>query len=182
MTGPGVPLSDDLAEYYHSAEPGMVEIETIEIRHPAFVDAEGHPITALRFANDSVGFQARLESDAPVDAGMLVTFSPGRFDLVPPDSPEQGNPKATIAIDNVLQLLSPYMDAAVSQNAPIQVSFRSYLSDDFTQPAAVLHGLTLGSTQSGTTRITGNLSFDDVLNAPFHDMIYRTDKWIALVR
>lgn len=182
MSEPGDPLSNDLAEYYHSAEPGVVEIETIEIRHPAFVDSEGAPISALRFANDVAGFQATLESDAPVDAGATVTFNPGRFDVLRPDSPEQGNPKASIVIDNVLQLLSPYMDAAVSQNAPIQTSFRSYLSDDFSQPAAVLHGLTLGNSQSSVTRVTGNLSFDDVLNAPFHDMIYRTDVWSALVR
>ncbi|HEY2070720.1 MAG TPA: DUF1833 family protein [Rhizomicrobium sp.] len=173
--------SDELREYMFSATPGLVCIDTIEFRHPAFTDADGNPV-AIRVANDPTGFSATLEDGAPMNAGETVAFERGRFDLVTPDSPDQGLPKATLQIANVTQELSPYLDLGVSTGAPVDVTLRSYLSDDFTKPAMVIDGLSVTGAKSNVLRVEVDLGLDDKINAPLHDLIYRTDVFRGLSR
>src|SRR5580700_6806319 len=152
MSSPGYTYTDEAREYMFSPAGADIILDTIELRHPAFIDEHGDPI-ALRFVNNPDDILATLEVDAPMNGGEAVTFLASRFEHVKPDSPESGLPQAQIAVWNVTRELSPWMSLAVTSVAPVQLSLRQFLGDDLSEPCFVLHGLTFDNAQSNIRRV-----------------------------
>lgn len=181
MSAPGYTYTDDAREYMFSPAGADVIFDTIELRHPAFLDENGNPI-ALRFVNNFADIQAKLEADAPMNGGETVTFTATRFDHVKPDSPETGLPQAQIAVSNVMRELSPWMTLAVSSVAPVELSLRQFLADDLTEPCFVMHNLTFDNAQSTIRRVTATAGFQDLLNLPCPREIYTLENSPGLRR
>jgi hypothetical protein len=165
MSGAGYTYTDEAREYMFSPAGQDVIYDTIELRHPAFLDENGNPI-ALRFVNNFCNINATLEAGAPMNGGETVTFLGTRFDHVKADSPETGLPQAQIAVSNVMRELSPWMTKAVSSVAPVQLTLRQFLADDLTEPCFVMDGLTFDTAQSNIRRVTASCGFTDLLNMP----------------
>lgn len=165
MSGGGIPYTDQAREYMFSPSGADVILDTIELRHPAFLDENGNPM-AIRFVNDPCALMATLEDDAPMNAGETVTFIATRFDLVIPDQPQSGLPQCQLAVSNVVKELSPWMTKATTIAAPLELSLRQYLADDLTQPCFAQHGLTFKNAKSDDIRTTGTASIADLLNFP----------------
>lgn len=175
MTDPLSPHSQDLREYFFSATPDKVALDTIELRHP-LLD------TPVRFVNDPADLMATLEADAPVDASTAVTFSRGAFQIVPPESASPGLPTCTIECMNVSATLQATLAQYVSFAAPVEVTYRQFLSDDLTEPAFVLHGLTLKTVSAGILRVKAEAGFDDFLGLASPRRNYNTKDFPGLVR
>ena len=95
---PNAALSEAIKEAYASAPSEQIILHTLELRHPAFVNDAGEPV-AIRVVRDTSDLWARLESQAPLQAGEHVQFVAMGFelDLPPVDTmpvPETARPSA----------------------------------------------------------------------------------------
>lgn len=174
------PASDDLAEFWYSAPPETTALDTLEFRHPAFLDDDGN-VTAVRFVNDPGNdLVARLEKGAPMNGNHRVKFRGGAFAITLPESSSPGLPTSTLEVANITRILQPYLDKAVSRPDPIEVSYRCFLESDLSAPAFVLHNLTVKDITAGILRITATLGFEDLLNKPFPKKVYTTRDYPSL--
>lgn len=152
---PDPSLSAAIQEAYAAAPSDVVILHTLEIRHPTFTQ----PIRVVRnFADeeswvvlggaeaqtvldamdpedrDLVGLVARLEADAPEDAGQMVAFIALAFDLDLPPVDTIPVPEITVTMDNVGREITDALDAAAVSQDKIEVTYRPYLSTDIEGP------------------------------------------------
>jgi hypothetical protein len=187
MSDPGSPYSNDLREFIFSNGPDVIALDTIELRHPAFVGEDGVTLAAARVVNDSDPLKVTLEADAPMNAGEQVIFTECRFEMTLPESNSPGTPTCQIAVENVGQKLMDPIEQAVTMPKAIEITYREVLvpSDDDTAPGeigVVIDGLTLRRANVTPLRVTGTAGFDDDLNVPFPRKPYTAQEYGGLVR
>jgi hypothetical protein len=97
---PNTALSEAIKEAYASAPSEQIILHTLELRHPAFVDDAGETV-AIRVVRDTGDLWARLESQAPLQAGERVQFVAMGFELDLPPVDTMPVPEITVTLDNV---------------------------------------------------------------------------------
>ncbi|BAO70045.1 phage-related conserved hypothetical protein [Bordetella bronchiseptica RB50] len=175
-------LEQALKEAYASAPQDRVVFDTLELRHPAFVDPHGEP-TAVRVVLGYEDIRARLETEAPLDGGQDVMFQAGAFRFRLPGFEEGQVPSLLIAIDGASEQIVDHVEAAVQSRFPIYVTYRPYLSTDLSMPqmnppiTMELNKVTVtGSSVSGTATLS------DVHNWAFPHERYVRERFPGLFR
>lgn len=160
-------LEQALAEAYASAPTDRVIFDTLELRHPAFVDDAGQP-TGIRVVIGYEDITARLEGDAPLNGGEYVDFVAGAFRFALPGFEENKVPELKIILDNVTREIEGHLEAASNDLHPIAVTYRPYLSTDLSKPQMdpPIH-MTLNSVTSTAMQVSGTATLSDVHNWPF---------------
>ena len=158
---PDPALEEAIREAYASCPSNAIPLHTMELRHPAFMDDQGNP-TAVRVvrnyedevtwrerggpevaallntmteeARGRVGLVARLEPDAPVNAGQMVAFIALAFDFQLPEVSSAPVPELTVTMDNVGRELMEPLEAAATSLVRIEVTYRPYLDIDLDGP------------------------------------------------
>lgn len=176
----GVTYSEALAEAYASAPEDEVVLDTLEFRHPTFVDG-GAPF-AIRVVNDHDSLEAVLEDDAPLNGGETVTFRAVYFTFTrPPESESGSTPEIEISVSNVARYLLPYIEAAKESRTPIEVTWRPYLASDLTGPHMNPPlTLTLRSVTCDMMTVTARAGFGDLTNRRFPAIEYTSLKFPGL--
>lgn len=123
---PDPSLSDALAEAAALAPSDELFRHTLEIRHPDFIDEEGHP-DSLWLTADTEGFSAPLEADAPVRPGETVPFTALAFSFALMAIEPGITPEIEITIDGVSRAVVEQLDKAAESAKPIVVAYRPYL-------------------------------------------------------
>lgn len=180
-----------IQEAYASAPTGEVILNTLELRHPSFINLDGdvEPIRVVRDYGellvegdpDIYGWELQLEDEATVNPGEYVKFVSMMFDFELPAQQEGSLPTIEIKIDNVTREVSQYLDTAVTYSEPIQVTYREYLLSDKTQPQFILAGMTIQSVKSTVTSVTATASFADLVNRNFPGKVYRPSDFRGLI-
>lgn len=181
--------SEALEEAYASNPSEEIILHTLEFRHPSFVE-DGVP-TAVRVVMDPgvlleegdpdiYGLELTLEAEAPMNPGAIVKFVSCMFDFSLPGQPNGTLPEVEVSLDNVTREISAYLDAAVGERAPLELSYREYLASDPTQPQFIIHGLSLSRVRSNIFRVVGTASFVDLLNRSFPNKLYRPSEFRGL--
>ena len=207
---PDPSLDQAIREAYASAPADTVILHTLELRHPAFVDDDGRP-TAVRvvrnFADeeswlrlagaevrtvldampaegrDLVGLVARLEADAPKDAGRMVPFIALAFDLELPPVDSAPVPEIAVTLDNVSREIVRHLDAAATSLERIEVTYRPYLSTDIEGPQMDPPiTLTLTEIEVDVFRATGRARMLDIGNKAFPAETYTAKRFPGLTR
>ncbi len=207
---PDPSLDQAIREAYASAPTDTVILHTLELRHPAFVDDDGRP-TAVRvvrnFADeeswlrlagaevrtvldampaegrDLVGLVARLEADAPKDAGRMVPFIALAFDLELPPVDSAPVPEIAVTLDNVSREIVRHLDAAATSLERIEVTYRPYLSTDIEGPQMDPPiTLTLTEIEVDVFRATGRARMLDIGNKAFPAETYTAKRFPGLTR
>ncbi len=207
---PDPTLEQAIREAYASAPTDTVILHTLELRHPAFVDDDGRP-TAVRvvrnFADeeswlrlagaevrtvldampaegrDLVGLVARLEADAPKDAGRMVPFIALAFDLELPPVDSAPVPEIAVTLDNVSREIVRHLDAAATSLERIEVTYRPYLSTDIEGPQMDPPiTLTLTEIEVDVFRATGRARMLDNGNKAFPAETYTAKRFPGLTR
>jgi hypothetical protein len=175
-------LSEALKEAYASNPVGQVIVETLEFRHPSFVDSNGNP-AAFRVVSQHEDVFAALEATAPLQAGQTVQFMAFAFTVQLPGFQEAQAPTLQITIDNVGRELMEQLELATSSQAPIEVTYRPYLLTDLSgpqmDPPITMEVL---SASADLMSITFDCSLDDVSNVAFPRRLYTPDDFPGLVR
>lgn len=175
-------LEQALKEAYASAPTDLVIFDTLEVRHPNFVDDAGQP-TAIRVVIGYEDISAKLENDAPLDAGEYVTFTAGAFRFSLPGFEESRVPQLKITLDGASQEVVAHLEAAMSNPVPIEVTYRPYLSSDLSKPqmSPPIH-MTLSKVTASATQVTGTATLTDVHNWPFPSQKYLASRFPGLLR
>lgn len=179
-----------IQEAYASAPTSEVVLHTLELRHPSFTD-DGGALTAVRVVLDhgeehevagvvTFGHYLTLEDDAPVQAGQSVLFQACAFGVSLPEQREGSLPSLEIELDNVTREIMEHLEGAVGQRAPVEVTYREWLSSDRTAPQFSLGGLTMKSVKSNALRVTGTAQFSDLINRTFPSRVYRPEEFRGL--
>jgi hypothetical protein len=158
----------------------VVQLETIELHHSAFVEA-GTRI-AIRVVNDTADQVLRLEADAPLQAGQDVTWTAVPFTWSPPDVAEGQAPQAQIQVDNTEKLLEPYLDAMEESFEPLVVIYRMYLSNRRTVVEMGPFRFTLKDVSSNNGSVGGTVTIATSQNIKFGTRIYDADNFASLIQ
>lgn len=174
-----------LKEAYAANPSNDVVLNTLEIRHPAFIDDVGNP-TAIRIVQGYEDIAATLEVSAPLDAGKAVTFIAGAFSFTLPGFKEGEIPQIEISIDNVSQEVTAHIEQAIGQTAPIEVTYRPYLLSDLTGPQMDPPiNMILTGVKVDVMQVTGTATLSDVHNWGFpggQNGIYTPARFPGLLR
>lgn len=177
---PDPSISEALAEAYASAPADEVILHTIELLHPAFLDA-GQPV-GVRVVRDTQNHTLTLEAGAPLDAGQAVEFTGMAFEFSRPDVLPDGSPVVQLEVDNVSRELMRHLDAAAMSPDQVTLIYREYLASDPTGPQndPPLQ-LTLLSVSADSLRVRGQAGFVQVANRRFPNVDYTPEAFPGLV-
>lgn len=177
----GVSYSEGLARAYASNPEDEIVLDTLEFLHSTFLDDDGNPM-GIRVVNDHSLLTATLEPDAPLNAGQTVGFQPVYFTMKRQDESESGAvPQITIQVDNVGQILIPYLDRAKESRDPIQVIWRPYLADDLSGPHMIpVLMLTLTKVGGNMSSLAASAGFSELTNRRFPASEYTSKKFPGL--
>ncbi|BCW89955.1 hypothetical protein sos41_31230 [Alphaproteobacteria bacterium SO-S41] len=176
-------FSEAILEAYASAPTKEPVLGTLELRHPAFLDEEGEPLTAVRLVLDNRDWDLKLNADAPADPGDLVEFRGVPIDVKLPEHSDTGVPEAEIGIDNASAELMPQFKRAGDTNDPIFVTYREFLpSRRFFGPEFIIDGFSAKRARATVLRATARLGFFDMLNAAFPSETYRVEDYRGLAQ
>lgn len=179
---PDSTLSEALKEAYASAPSDVILLHTLELRHPAFVDASGNP-TAIRVVRDHVSHRCFLEETAPLNPGQEVEFVAMAFDLELPPVNTTPLPEITLTLDNVNREIMDYLDLAVEGQDMIEMTYRPYLSDDLTCPQMNPPiNLVITDIVADVFKITATARMVDIGNKSFPSENYTAKKYAGLTR
>lgn len=110
-------LSAAIKEAYAVAPAGVTTIDTIQLSHPNIVES-------VYLVKSVENMELTLE-----DASVHIFKSCG-FEVTLPGTEAEMN----ISICNVDRSVTEFMELAAAFRAPVEVTFRPYLSSDLTQP------------------------------------------------
>lgn len=168
----GVSISEALADAYASAPDDLILLETLELRHATFVEAEA-PF-AIRVVNNNEDIYAYLEDDAELNGGEEVRFRKCGFTLRRPK--ESGSGEAAelqVQVNNVSLYLMPYLLAAKGTRQPVYVTWRPYAANDLTGPHMLpVLTATMKNVKCGVASVSGVASFSDSVNLRFPTLEY----------
>jgi hypothetical protein len=173
---------DAIAEAYASADINEVPLDTLEIRHPYFVDDSGNP-TALRIVRAYQNYNLTLEPNAPMNPGQTVTFVGCPFNFQLPDQSDSSTPELKISIDNVDRRMSRYIELAAPSIVPIEITYRPYLESDPSTPQMdPPFNFVLSKVTVDIFTINGTATTSDVTNWGFPNRLYTPQDFPGLVR
>lgn len=124
----GVAYSKDYAGSLTHAKVNDPILQTLEFRHPDFVDADGNA-TSYYIVNDVRPLVATDE------LGGTHTFVAVPLEYVPPEQSDSGAPKpAALRLDNCSGELMRLLQLAVGSDEPVEVIDRRYLPSNTSAP------------------------------------------------
>lgn len=171
---PDPALTEALRQAYASAGVDAPCADTLELWHPAFT-------APVRVAAGGTTIDARLEEDAPRDAGEVVSFVGIPFRLVPPEVTPEGAPELRVEIDNVDRELAAQLDLAAAAPQPVELIWRRYLLPTLDDgPDYVVRGLHLRTVSAGLLRVTATAGWPDLVNERFPRLDYRIEQFPTL--
>lgn len=141
-----------LNEFYRSRF-NVAPINTIEL------SSEG--LEPLRLCD---GFKDRVLT---LETGETVAFQASGMDVSIPERSNKGTERLGFAIDNIYGEAQRFIDAAISAQQPIFVTYRLYLSDDTSAPADEPLVLNLVNAELTRRSVQVEAGLFDLLNASF---------------
>ncbi|MEX3915971.1 DUF1833 family protein [Paraburkholderia sp. BR10872] len=176
-------LSQALAEIYASNPQDDYVLNTLEIRHPTFIDNAGNP-APIRVVADHEPLQAKLEADAPLNAGDSVQFEAVAFNFKLPSMEEGQAPQLDVTLDGVSREVVSHLENAVAQTAQIEVTYRRFRAADPAAGPQDVEPLTLyaSSAKATLTQVTTSATLTDIHNKAFPSRIYTTTDFPGLNR
>lgn len=161
-------LTEAIKEAYASAPAGVVYLETLQIHHPLV-------------AEDKFLVQDRTDKVMTLEDASVHTFRACAFRMSLPASGDNGLQELSIAIDNVDQEISDFIDAVKDSLVPVTVTYRPYLSTDLTTPQMDPPlVLSLTDITVSTIEVTGRASFADIINRKFPTDFYSRSRFPGL--
>lgn len=171
-----------IREAYASADLTELVLDTLELRHPNFVDDNNNP-TAIRIVRAFQDYSLCLETNAPVNGGQYVTFVGCPFDFTLPAWDATQVPQLQIKIDNVDRRITQALEEASVSIVPIGVTYRPYLASDPSAPQMnPPFTFTLSKVVADVFQVVGTATTNDVNNWPFPNRVYRPAEFPGLVR
>ena len=162
-------LSEALKEAYALSPSSPAIIDTLQISHPSL------PLGTLSICCNTAPLTCTLED------GSIVTFLPCAFKVTRPQAGDQGINTFPVAIDNVNQVFTDFINLIKNSSSPVTVTYRPYLSNNLTVPQTnpplrfFMTDITVTDSQ-----VQGTCSLIDTINSPFPKQIYNRVRFPGL--
>ena len=161
-------LTDAIKEAFAVAPANQVILNTLQFRQTGVQN----PVYLV---------QARRPLTAKDENGVDQYFEPSGFQFSLPPSNEEGFQSLNIAIDNVGRRAINFIETAKSEQVPVELIYRPYLSTDLTQPQMVPPLiLYLKDIKITAMQITGRATFMDIVNKKFPSETYTRARFPSL--
>lgn len=156
-------------------------LHTLAFYHPSFVDNNGLP-TEVRVVNDNQNLYAPIEATAARDAGKWVEWIACAFEVVPPADDDSNNPQITVNIDNVAQVLMPYLKAASRSQTVALVTYRPYIAEhpELGSQLNNPYSLIVRDVSISGQRVSMTASMEDITNKTFLSKIITAEEFPSL--
>ena len=128
------------------------------------VDAPESPVILLEITRDDLATPIRLANYSANVSHSGNTFIACPFRVGLPDQPEEGMPRATLAIDNVGKILTQWVDNADWTQATYCKLIQIMPSDPDTEEWSITMELT--DVTMTSMEVSARLGFEDLLNSP----------------
>lgn len=179
---PDPTISEALAEAMAIAPDDEIVIDTLEIRHPSFIDENGNP-DSIWITTNEVEIVAPVEDDAPVKGGEMITFRSFAFSFALGRIEPGSGAEIEIRVDNVDRRIIEALDRAVMEPTKIIMCYRPFLSSDLEggpqmipPPSYVLSQCSVDSfTCIGRARVAIDLA------GPFPRYVYTATEYPGLI-
>ena len=161
-------LEKAMQEVYALAPNDRVPLATLQLSHPSLPES-------IYMVQD------RVPHDFTLESGETVTFEPVPFRFTPPTSGEEGLQELSIAIDNVDRRITDFLDLVGTANAPVEMTYRPYLSDDPSRPM-LDPPLLLFLTDARITalEVSGRATFSNIINLKYPTELYDRSRFPGL--
>lgn len=157
-------LSAAVQEAYASGDALGVVLLAAEITHPTFAV----PIRVVAGVDGPTGVapEDRVVLLPTAVSGIAVAHIPCAFEFTPPGADQDGPTDAKVRIDNVSDLLEEHLRGAVGYDAPVLITFRTYIVtpgelDQVTGPDDEIDGLELRVVTLNAESAEGTLQYPD---------------------
>lgn len=166
---PNDSIEDALKEVYALAPNDRVPLDTLELSHPSLSES-------IFMVQDRKAWEFTLE-----DGVTVKTFEPVPFRFTPPAVGDNGIQEMRLAVDNIDRRVTDFIDSIGTINAPVEVTYRPYLSDDPTtvqmNPPLLLF---LTDIQIDAFEVTGRATFTNIVNFKFPTAYYDRQRFPGL--
>lgn len=188
---PDPTLDEVTQEAYASASPDKLMIDTISIYYDGLVDDDDNPSELYLFdGNNSHAVNeegvpllvARIEADAPRNAGAVITMLGIPFVITPAPMTTETVAAAQLSIDSVGHESHDLLEAAAKGGKQIEVTYRLYRSgaeDEGPQSLPPRRFIMVGATGSNAS-VDARLVFLAIGKKPFPADTYRPDEFRTL--
>lgn len=161
-------FTEALKEAYASAPPGVVVLHTLQLSHPS-LEAE------LFLVQDFTEHTCTLEDST------VQVFQPAPFRFTLPATGANGLQELSIAIDNVDQQVSDFLEAIEGDPEPVLVRYRTYLNTHKEEPQnGVPLALYMSDIRVNNVEVTGRCAFADIINRQFLSTLYTATRFPGL--
>lgn len=135
--------------------------------------ADEAPLILLDITHPGLTEPARVVNDTADVVSFGNTYTALAFDIALPDDPEEGLPRAMLAIDNVGRVLTQWIESS-NGGRGAKVRIMQILRSN---PNVIEWEVTLdlSNVRLDAQRITGTLSYEDLLNRPAVMLWYRPE-------
>ncbi|MET4128404.1 DUF1833 family protein [Roseovarius sp. MBR-6] len=175
-----MPHPSIIASYAYATDD--IEIATVEVRHPEIIDPGTGLEGAIRLASvfappsaieEEPFFEARLEADAPLNPGAIVSFNRAPIEIVRPEKTSLGVPLARFRFSNVDARITRALITASKGTVPVQITLRAFtMATRLAGQPEVLTGLELVDPRITGSGVEVTARAPDVINTPFHMEFY----------
>ena len=164
-----------------SVPPEVYFYYTLELQHPAFVDLVEGAFAARVVTGTPDDQLLTLEAGAELNGGEEVNFQAVMFWAELPEFAEGKTPESAISIDNVVDVIGPYLEAAVTLRADMKAIYRVWRSDDRDEPCYGPIEFIIKNIQVKGTRLEGTAKIDDLSNKKFPNKVYTFNQFPGLM-
>ncbi|QDP54804.1 MAG: hypothetical protein Unbinned3891contig1000_2 [Prokaryotic dsDNA virus sp.] len=161
-------LTDAIKEAFAVCPTNKVIYHTLEIRQDG--------VQGPQFIVNS-----RRAVSARDEDGNMQFFEAIGFEFSLPPANEEGFRDLSVAIDNTNRRVSDYIETALTENVPVKLIYRPYLSDNLDapqwNPPLVMY---LRDVQINHLQVSGKATFMNVVNKAFPSELYIRDRFPTL--
>lgn len=175
--------SDAYKEAMTNAESDEVGFDTIELRHPRFVDDNNQPM-GLRFVIGQDDIQARIEQSSLLNPGEVVTFHEIDCEVTQPSVEEGAAPSIQLKLQNTSRDIATAIENASQSFDPIVVIYRPYLLTNLLEGPEIEppYEFELADVSMDNFIVSGTAVLGDVSNFPFPNKTYKPSVFPGLKR
>jgi hypothetical protein len=175
----GEPWTAAWEEAEASNPPGIDIFHTLELIHPEFIGESG-PFSVRAVNGTSEDQTFTLEEGAPLNGGEAVLFKAIAFSDELPEFAEGQTPSCKVAVDNIGEEVSPYLENAVTVRADLIAIYRQYRSDDSSEPCYGPIQFVVKKVTLKNSRLEGDAMLKNMSNFKFPNKVFTYDEYPGL--
>jgi hypothetical protein len=177
---PDPTMSEAMREAYAIAPSSRFVIDTIELRHPSFVDDDG-ATDSIWLTTDGKDVTARLEATAPVKPGQQVIFRSFGFKFRLARVEPGTGAELDVQVDNVDRRIAQAINKASKGFVKTMMCYRAWMSDDLEVPSMMPRAFVLSECSADSLTVTAKARVAIDLAGAFPRRLYTATEYPGLL-